>query len=80
MTAIFCFVTIFIFLINNPLSPKSDQHQILSCNNYMLCKITERITDMITRDEFAWYFIFSPLLLLEMNRATNENSNFDLRV
>ena len=29
-----------------------------------------RITDMITQDEFAWYFInFSPLLLLEMNRG-----------
>ena len=39
----------------NPLSPKSDEHQISPCNNYllsMLCK-TERITDMITQDEFA---------------------------
>ena len=38
-----------------------------------------RITDMITQDEFARYFInLSPLLLLI--EATNENSNFDLRV
>ena len=29
-----------------------------------------KITDMITLDEFAWYFInFSPLLLCEMNRG-----------
>ena len=60
MAGIFYFVTIFIFLINNPLSPKSDQHQILFCNNYMLCKIMEKITDMITRDEFAWYLILLP--------------------
>ena len=29
-----------------------------------------RITDMITQDEFAWYFInFYPLLLYEINRG-----------
>ena len=40
-----------------------------------------RIMNMITQDEFTLYFInFSPLPLLEMNGATNENSNFDLRV
>ena len=38
-----------------------------------------RITDTITQDEFARYFInFSHLLLQEMNRVSNENSNFDL--
>ena len=42
-----------------------------------------RITDMIKRDKVAWYFInFSPLLLWEIKKigATNENSNFDLRI
>ena len=36
---------------------------------------------MITQDEFARYFInFSPLLWWKWIEATNENSNFDLRV
>ena len=40
-----------------------------------------RIKDTITRDEFAYCFVnFSPLLLYEMNRETNENFNFDPRV
>ena len=41
-----------------------------------------RIKDMITQDEFAWYFInFSPLLLHEMNKGNDyENSTFDLKV
>ena len=34
-----------------------------------------RITGIITHDEFAGYFICRKLL-----RATNENSNFDLKV
>ena len=55
----------------NPLRPKSDQHQVSSCNiNVLLKRVNMRITDMITQDEFALYFInFSPLLLLEMNRG-----------
>ena len=53
----------------NPLSPKSDQHQISPCNiNALYNTVVMRITDMITQDEFDWYFInFSPLLLWEMN-------------
>ena len=41
-----------------------------------------RIKDMITQDEFAWYFInFSTLLLYEMNKGNDyENSTFDLKV
>ena len=36
-----------------------------------------RITDMITQDEFAWYFInFSPLLLWEMNRRNKWEFKF----
>ena len=39
-----------------------------------------RITDMITQDEYAWYFInFSPLFCWEWIGATSDNSNFDLR-
>ena len=49
----------------NPLSPKSDQHQISPCNiNALLNRVVMRITDIITQDEFVWYFNhFSPLLL-----------------
>ena len=37
----------------NPLSPKSDQHQISPCNiNALRNRIVMRITDMITQDEF----------------------------
>ena len=59
----------------NPLSLKSDQHQIFPCNiNALQNRVVMKITDMITQDEFnlifALYFInFSPLLLLEMNRG-----------
>ena len=38
----------------NPLSPKSDQHQISPCNiNALLNRVDMRIMDMITQDEFA---------------------------
>ena len=38
----------------NPLSPKSDQHQISPCNiNALQNRVVMRITDMITQDEFA---------------------------
>ena len=38
----------------NPLSPKSDQHQISPCNIDALSnRMVMRITDMITQDEFA---------------------------
>ena len=49
----------------NPLSPNSDQHQISPCNiNALENRVVMRTRDMITEDEFAWYFInFSPLLL-----------------
>ena len=40
--------------IINPLSPKSDQHQISPCNiNALYNRVVMRITDMITQDEFA---------------------------
>ena len=42
----------------NPLSPKSDQHQISLCNiNVLLNRAVVKITDTITQNEFAWYFI-----------------------
>ena len=38
----------------NPLSPKSDQHQISPYNiSALLNRVVMRITDMITQDEFA---------------------------
>ena len=38
----------------NPLSPKSDQHQISPCNiNALYNRVVMRIRDMITQDEFA---------------------------
>ena len=38
----------------NPLSPKSDQHQISPCNiNALQHRVVMRITDMITQDVFA---------------------------
>jgi len=38
----------------NPLSPKSDQHQISPCNiNALYDRVVMRIMDMITQDEFA---------------------------
>ena len=47
----------------NPLSPKSDQHEISHCN-INANRVVMEITDMVTQDEFTWYFInFSPLLL-----------------
>ena len=37
----------------NPLSPKSDQHQISPCNiNFLYNTVVMRITDTITQDEF----------------------------
>ena len=36
----------------NPLSPKSDQHQISPCNiTALLNRVVMRIVDMITQDE-----------------------------
>ena len=54
----------------NPLSPKSDQHQISPCNIYALSnRVVMRIRDMITLDESNRYFNkFSPLLLLKTYR------------
>ena len=38
----------------NPLSPKSDRHQISPCNiNALLNRVVMRITDMITQNKFA---------------------------
>ena len=38
----------------NPLSPKSDQHQISPCNNNVrLSQIVTKINDMTTQSEFA---------------------------
>ena len=38
----------------NPLSPKSDQHQISPCNiDALQNRVVMRITDVITQDEFA---------------------------
>ena len=38
----------------NPLSPKSDQHQISPCNiNALSNRVVMRIRDKITQDEFA---------------------------
>ena len=57
----------------DPLSPKSDQHEIspYNINAFM------RIEDMIRKDESNRYFNkLSTLLLLK----TNENLNFDIRV
>ena len=46
---------------SNPLSPKSDQHEISHCNinaNRVVMEITDM---MITQDEFAWIFsVFLP--------------------
>ena len=42
------------FSVFNPLSPKSDQHQISPCNiNALENRVVMRITDMIIQDEFA---------------------------
>ena len=62
----------------SPLSPKSDQRQISPCNiDALLNRVVMRTTDMITQDEFARYFIN---FCRKRTGATNENSNFDLRV
>ena len=38
----------------NPLSPKSDQHEISPCNiNTLYNRVVMRVTDMITQGEFA---------------------------
>ena len=54
------------FSIRRVQSPKTDQHPIFfACDiNGLKIRVVMRITDMITQDEFVWYFInFSPLLL-----------------
>ena len=39
--------------MSNPLSPKSDQHQIPPCNiSALKTRVVMRITNMITQDEF----------------------------
>ena len=44
---------------------------------YIRARLVMRIEDMITQDEFAWYFInFSPLRLLEMNRGNKWEFKF----
>ena len=55
----------------NPLSPKSDQNQISPFNiNALWNRVVMRIKEMITQEEFVWYFIdFSPWLQQEMNRG-----------
>ena len=62
----------------NPLSPKSDQHQISPCNiNSLSNRVVMSIMNMITQDEIAWYFInYSPLLLYEMSRGRNGEIKF----
>ena len=63
----------------DPLNLKSDQHQISPCNiDALYNSVVMRIMDMITQDEFAWY---SPhYFCRKWIGATNENSNFNLRV
>ena len=47
----------------NPLSPKSDQHQISPCNiNALLNRVVVRIKEMITQDEIINCLIFYQLL------------------
>ena len=62
----------------NPLSPKSDQCQISSCNiNALWNTVVMRIKDMITQDESNWYFNkLSPLLLLKTYRDNKWESEF----
>ena len=41
-------------IVESPLTPKSDQHQISPCNiNALKNRVVMRIKDMITQDEFA---------------------------
>ena len=47
----------------NPLSPKSDQHQISPCNiSALQDTVDTRITDMITQDQLRMRLIFYQLL------------------
>ena len=66
----------------NPLSPKSDQHEISPDNiNALAHRVVMRSDDMIREDVSNWYFNkFSPLLYWKSIGTVNENLNFDLRV
>ena len=59
-------------LLLDPLSPKSDQHEIsLYYINALENKVVMRIDCMIKEDERNWYFKkFSPLLLLKKYRES----------
>ena len=60
-----CFVSFNVEFINSLSPAKSDQHQISPRNiNALLNRVDVKIMDMITQDEFAWYFINFSLLLL----------------
>ena len=62
----------------NPLSPKSDQHEISSFNiNALENRVVMRIEYMIRENESNWYFNkFSPLLLLKKYRDSKWESQF----
>ena len=66
----------------NPLSPKSDQHEISPHNiNALENIVVVRIEYMIREDESIWYFTkFSPIPLLNCKGTVNENLNSDIRV
>ena len=62
----------------NPLSPKSDRHQISPYNiNALENRVVMRIEYMIREDESNWYFNkFSPVLLLNKYRDSKWESQF----
>ena len=62
----------------NPLSTKSDRHQISPYNiNALENRVVMRIEYMIREDESNWYFNkFSPLLLLNKYRDSKWESQF----
>ena len=66
----------------NPLSPKSDQHEISPHNiNALENIVVVRIEYMIREDESILYFTkFSPILLFTCIGTVNENLSFDIRV
>ena len=66
----------------NPLSPKSDQHEISPHNiNALENIVVVRIEYKIREDESIWYFTeFSPILLFTCIGTVNENLSFDIRV
>ena len=68
----------YIFCMFNPLSPKSDRHQISPYNiNALENRVVMRIEYMIREDESNWYFNkFSPLLLLKKYRDSKWESQF----